>query len=87
MFSVRLKKQALRFLKSLDRAERQRIAQKIDALERDPRPPEASKMQGYDEPKVFRVRVGNVRILYFVDYGTSTVFIEKIDRRSTVYQR
>ena len=87
MFSVGLKKQALRFLKTLDRTERQRISQKIDALEQDPHPHEASRVQGYDEPKVFRVRVGSVRILYFVDYGASTVFIEKIDRRSRVYKR
>lgn len=87
MFSVRLKKQALRFLKSLGRAECQRISRKIDALEQNPHPHEASKVQGYDGPKVFRVRVGSVRILYFVDYETSTVFIEKIDRRSRVYKR
>ena len=32
-----------------------------------------------------RVRVGDYRILYFVDYSASKIYIEKIDKRGKVY--
>ena len=86
MFSAELKKPALKFLKSIkDKALLRRIADKIDELENNPFPQDIERVEGYKDIKVFRVRVGIYRILYFVDYSASKVYIEKIDSRSRVY--
>ena len=86
MFSADLKKPALKFLKSIkDQTALKRIAEKIDELEKNPFPQDIERVEGYKDVKVFRVRVGDYRILYFVDYSSSKVYIEKIDKRSRVY--
>ena len=86
MFSAELKKPALKFLKSIkDKILLKRIADKIDELEKNPFPQDIERVESYKDVKVFRVRVGDYRILYFVDYSSSKVYIEKIDKRSRVY--
>ena len=86
MFSAELKKPALKFLKSIkDKSLLKRISNKIDELEKNPFPQDIERVEGYKDIKVFRVRVGDYRILYFVDYSASKVYIEKIDKRSRVY--
>ena len=86
MFSAELKKPALKFIKSIkDKTVLKRIANKIDELEKNPFPQDIERVEGYKDVKVFRVRVGDYRILYFVDYSSSKVYIEKIDKRERVY--
>ena len=62
-----------------------RLSDKIDELEKNPFPQDIERVEGYKDIKVFRVRVGDYRILYFVDYPSSKVYIEKIDKRNRVY--
>ena len=86
MFSAQLKKQALKFLKSIrDKSTLTRIANKINELEKNPFPQDIERVEGFKGIKVFRVRVGDFRILYFVDYNSSKLYIEKIDKRGKVY--
>ena len=86
MFSAELKKAALKFLKSVNERELlKRIGHKINELEKNPYPQDIERVEGYKNVKVFRVRVGDYRILYFVDYSSSKVYIEKVDKRSRVY--
>ena len=86
MFSAELKKPALKFLKSIkDKTLLKRISDRIDELEKNPFPQDIERVESYKDVKVFRVRVGDYRILYFVDYSSSKVYIEKIDERGRVY--
>ena len=86
MFSAELKKPALKFLKSIkDKTLLKRIADKIDELEKNPFPQDIERGEGYKDVKVFRVRVVDYRILYFVDYSSSKIYIEKIDKRGRIY--
>ena len=86
MSSTELKKPAFKFLKSIkDKTLLKRIVDKIDELEKNPFPQDIERVEGYKDVKVFRVRVGGYRILYFVDYPSSKVYIEKIDKRNRVY--
>ncbi len=41
-------------------------------------------LEGYKE-KLFRVRVGDYRILYEVDYKSNIIGVVLIDKRSRVY--
>jgi len=58
---VRLARRAVRSLAHLQRQEQLRIRAAIDLLAEDPRPPGFVALQG--ESGVFRVRVGDFRIL------------------------
>ena len=63
-YEVRLARRAVRSLALLQRQEQLRIRAAIDLLAENPRPPGCVALQG--EPGVFRVRVGDFRILYEV---------------------
>lgn len=58
---------------------------KILKLQEDPFPPETERVEGYKGEKIFRVRVGDCRILYMVRYEDKSIFIAKVDKRGRVY--
>ena len=81
MFSAELKKPALKFLKSIkDKTLLKRISDRIDELEKNPFPQDIERVEGYKDVKVFRVRVGDYRILYFVDYSASKFILRRLIR-------
>jgi mRNA interferase RelE/StbE len=84
MFDIQYSRQAVKFLKSLDKTLVSRILTKIEKLKYDPISHDSKIVEGYRE-KLFRVRVGDYRILYEVDYNGNVIGIIKIDKRSRVY--
>jgi mRNA interferase RelE/StbE len=84
MFDVKYSRQALKFLKLLDQKLVIRILTKIEGLKEDPIQHDSKRIEGYSE-KLFRVRVGDYRILYEVDYKGNLIGIVKIDKRSKIY--
>jgi mRNA interferase RelE/StbE len=84
MFDVEQSNQARRFLKGTHRILSGRIAEKVESLRIDPFPPDAKRVVGAPE-KQFRVRVGNYRIKYEVDFEKQKISILKIGHRSNAY--
>jgi mRNA interferase RelE/StbE len=82
-YDVRLSKRAHRELGSLGSVTKERIVSKLEELCEDPFPRGAIKLQGREG--VFRVRVGDYRVLYEVFTRDRIVLVEKIDHRSRVY--
>lgn len=85
MFQVSYSSQAIKFLKSTEKSLAKRIFLKIEELQKEPFLHDTKIIQGYTE-KLFRVRVGDYRILYEVDYDSKIIGIVKIDKRSKVYE-
>ena len=86
MFSAEYEKQPLAFLKKLrNKVDVRRIIERIEKLLQQHFPSDAKRVEGFSDAKVFRVRVGDYRILYIVDFTQSKIFIIKIDRREKVY--
>ncbi len=78
-FRVRLRSRRVqRELDSLQEADYQRVATRLRALANAPRPKGCEKL--YDG--IYRVRVGNIRIIYFVDEGNKRIEVGGIRRRS-----
>lgn len=83
MYSVELLPSAARALARLDRAVQRRIARRIDRLAADPRAG-AVKLRGADE--VWRVRVGDYRVLYALEEQRLIVLVIKIGHRRDIYR-
>ncbi|MBI2546766.1 type II toxin-antitoxin system RelE/ParE family toxin [Candidatus Woesearchaeota archaeon] len=83
MFSVRYSNQAKQFLKKTDTILVKRLFDKIETLRMEPFIPDTKKVEG--SSGLFRVRVGDYRILYEVDHKNNLIGIVKIDKRSKVY--
>ena len=86
MFSIEIEKQALKFLKKLrDDNLRIRLIDKINELGQNPFPRDCKIIEGYGN-KVYRIRVSDYRILYYVVFEMQTVYVFIIDKRGSVYK-
>lgn len=80
-----LNKKTEKFIRSVEEKEKKRLKLKLQSLSENPIPGEAKKIEGKYR-NLFRIRVGNLRILYFIDYKNQEIIVVKIDRRSKVYR-
>jgi mRNA interferase RelE/StbE len=84
MLEIKYSNQALKFLKNIDSISQQRILNEVKQLSNEPFPRKVKRVEG-SKLKLFRVRVGDYRILYEVDYNDNLLGVVKIDKRSRVY--
>lgn len=82
-YEVRLSKRANRELDLLGSMVKARIVSRLEELGEDPFPRGVVKLQG--RQGVYRLRVGDYRVLYEVFTRDRLVLVEKIDLRSRVY--
>ncbi len=83
-FNVAYSNQAEKFLKKSESLVSKRIFKKIEELSENPIIHDSKTIEGSQE-KLFRVRVGDYRILYEVDYKNNLIGVVKIDKRENVY--
>jgi mRNA interferase RelE/StbE len=84
-YSVSITPAARRELGSLPRQAQVRVATKIGELAADPRPRGVKKLRG--EVELYRVRVGDYRVVYQIDDAAQTVTITAIGDRRDIYRR
>ena len=83
-FSIEYGKQPLQFLKKQDKHIIKRIMDKIDeTLPNNPVPHNSVATVG--EHSVFRIRIGDYRVLYRINYKESKIIIIKLDKRPRAY--
>ena len=84
-FSIKYDKQPQDFLRKSDKYIIKRIMDKIDELFTEATVPHnAKRVIGYEET-TFRVRIGDYRALYRVNYKENKIIIVKLDPRKNVY--
>jgi mRNA interferase RelE/StbE len=83
-FKVELSSHAQHFLKKVRPESRDRIIRKFKELASNPFPSDAKRVLGRKE-KVFRIRVGDYRILYVVIYKKNAILISNVDKRERIY--
>jgi mRNA interferase RelE/StbE len=84
MFAIKLDKQADKFLIKCSKDLFDRIIKKLKELEVNPVPHDSKRIQAYSEP-TFRIRVGDYRALYRVNYEEKRIIVVKVDKRERVY--
>lgn len=84
-FSIDYDKQPIKFLKKSDKHIAKRILDKIDqVLKENPVPHDAKSVVG--KLGVFRIRIGDYRALYRLNYRDNIIVVVKIDKRPRVFQ-
>ncbi len=68
----------------LDRTMQTRVRTALRELADDPRPDGCTKLKGQMKDH-YRVRVGNVRVVYRVDDGNLVVLVVTVDKRGDIY--
>lgn len=83
-YRIELRPAAVRALRKLDPQIRHRVQGAIALLAEDPRPPAAQALRGRS---VWRVRVGDYRIIYTVADDVLLVVVVTLGHRRDVYDR
>ncbi|MBI4331798.1 MAG: type II toxin-antitoxin system RelE/ParE family toxin [Chloroflexi bacterium] len=85
VLEVRLRsKRVQRELDGLQRVDHDRIVKKLSGLSSEPRPAGCEKLEGH----IYRVRVGDIRVIYLIDEANKRVDVGGIRRRSeSTYKR
>jgi len=83
-YKVELETRARREYRGLQIHAREQVADAIDDLQANPRPPGCKKLVGENG---YRIRTGDYRILHAVDDRSRMVSIYRIGRRREVYRR
>ncbi|MBU6148320.1 MAG: type II toxin-antitoxin system RelE/ParE family toxin [Actinomycetales bacterium] len=81
---MRIARRAAKSLAALQRREQQRIRAAIELLAEEPRPPACIALAGEDS--VYRVRVGEYRIVYEVIDKVLVIHVVGIGHRREVYR-
>ncbi len=84
-FDIYFGSSVTKFLKKADAILYQRIAEKLQALSNNPFPQDAKRVRGHKE-KVFRVRIGDFRVLYIISLEKKEVLVINIDKRPRAYK-
>lgn len=84
MYRVELESKARKAFLALPKEAAARLADALDDLQRDPRPPGARKLSGLEG---YRVRAGDYRALYVIDDHSRSVRVYVLGHRRDVYRK
>ncbi|HCZ36877.1 MAG TPA: type II toxin-antitoxin system mRNA interferase toxin, RelE/StbE family [Cytophagales bacterium] len=84
MYLIRIKRSAEKELAKLPIQIVKRIVKAIDGLSENPRPSGCKKLEALKE-SLWRIRVGDYRIIYYIEDAIRIVEIRKVANRREVY--
>jgi mRNA interferase RelE/StbE len=84
IYQVEFTKQAAKQFKSLPDLVQQRISPQVDALSIEPRSSGSVKLTGSEN--LYRIRVGDYRIIYSIEDDLLVILVVKIAHRREVYR-
>lgn len=83
-YQIEFSRQADRQFRNLPSQIQQRLKSRIDSLAATPRPYGSEKLSGADQ--LYRIRVGDYRIIYAVQDDRLLVLVVKVGHRREVYR-
>jgi mRNA interferase RelE/StbE len=83
-YTVVFARSARKELQALDRTIAGRILKRIEALRLEPRPSGCKKLEGTDD--LWRIRIGDWRVVYSVDDARALVEVSVIRHRREAYR-
>ncbi len=85
MYHIKFKKKAQKELFKLPSVMIKKVAATIDQLESDPRPEGSKKLKGSSE-NLWRIRIGDYRVIYMIEEVIKVVEIRKVGHRKDIYE-
>jgi mRNA interferase RelE/StbE len=83
-YRIEFTHRAAKELRALDKTTVKRIAARINALADNPRPPSSKLLEATD--RLYRIRVGDYRVIYQVEDRTVLVLIVRVGHRREIYR-
>lgn len=84
LYQIEVKASAIRELEDLPKVIRRRISRAIESLASTPLPSGCKKLR--TEQNLYRIRVGDYRIVYSIDSGRLVVTVVRVGHRKEIYR-
>ena len=84
MYRVEFASRAQRMFRNLTADVQRRLDPALQGLKQDPRPPGCKKLSG--DESVWRIRVGDYRIVYQIQDNELLVLVVKVGHRRDIYR-
>jgi mRNA interferase RelE/StbE len=84
-YSIRWKKSAQKELRALPRSIIPEVLLAVESLAANPHPHGCRKLQGAQ--RMWRIRIGDYRVVYSVDAGVLCIEVIRIGHRQSVYRK
>ena len=84
-YSVVSKPSVEKDLRSIPKTTIVRVMKQIDALRSDPMPRQAIKLESTHD--LYRIRVGNYRVVYSIDRQLKQIIIQYVRHRREIYRK
>ena len=85
-YTVQIERRATKELRGLPKRDQARLIDAIESLSEDPRPSGVKKYRS-DERDIYRLRVGNYRVVYVIDDDRLLILVVRLGHRKDVYRR
>lgn len=85
MYNITFKKSAEKEFEKLPSSIIKRIGNSIDSLSKNPRPVGSKKLEGQKE-SLWRIRIGDYRVIYLIEDVIKIVEIRRIGHRKNIYE-
>ncbi len=85
MYTITIKKSAAKELEALPKKKVVAITAAILQLVANPRPQGCKKLKGSHLP-VWRIRIGDYRVVYLIDDVISVIDVQKVGHRKDIYE-
>lgn len=82
-YKIEIKKSAEKELRKIPKKELIKIIDQIGSLADNPHPPGSKKLTNKEK---YRIRIGNYRVLYYVEDDILTIFVIKAGHRKKIYR-
>ena len=87
MFEINAKKSVLKVINKLESKRKEKLKEILLTLKDNPVPVriyDVAKLRGYDS--IYRMRIGNLRLVYEVFWVDKKITIHRIESRESVYE-
>lgn len=73
-------------INKLPKKDKNRIVDTIDSLIENPRPDGCKKLQGNQKPPLYRIRIGDYRVVYSIQDDVLIILVVEVEHRKNVYR-
>jgi len=86
-YKVIVHKRAARYLKSLPEFQKQHIKQSLRELEHGITDKMDVKLMAGEWRGYYRMRIGDIRVIFWIDHKLKTIYVDHIGSRGEVYKK
>lgn len=85
-YVIKYNKRYLKDLENIPKKDRNHIIDKILELQENPRPDGYKKLQGPLNPPLYRIQIGDYRVVYTIQDDVLLILIIAVGHRKDIYQ-